>query len=68
MISFDSSTRVSSEDPDPLREERAGKVREVGHQAAWSLSSCKPGTKFEDISYMGLIYITIPLIFIKYIK
>ncbi|CAL1268803.1 unnamed protein product [Larinioides sclopetarius] len=28
---------------DPLREEREGKVREVGPQAVWSLSSCKPG-------------------------
>jgi anaphase-promoting complex subunit 10 len=28
---------------DPLREEKAGQVREVGAQAVWSLSSCKPG-------------------------
>lgn len=28
---------------DPIKEERAGKVREVGAQAIWSLSSCKPG-------------------------
>lgn len=28
---------------DPLRLEREGKVREVGLQAVWSLSSCKPG-------------------------
>ena len=28
---------------DPNQEERAGKVREVGSQAIWSLSSCKPG-------------------------
>lgn len=29
-------------DIDPLREERAGRVREVGSHAIWSLSSCKP--------------------------
>jgi len=28
---------------DPLKEEKEGKVREVGSQAVWSLSSCKPG-------------------------
>ncbi|EEC09629.1 anaphase-promoting complex, subunit, putative [Ixodes scapularis] len=28
---------------DPLSLEREGKVREVGAQAVWSLSSCKPG-------------------------
>lgn len=31
---------------DPNQEERAGKVREVGSQAIWSLSSCKPGNYF----------------------
>lgn len=31
-------------DEDPVNEERAGIVREVGSQAVWSLSSCKPGT------------------------
>ncbi|XP_015908997.1 anaphase-promoting complex subunit 10 [Parasteatoda tepidariorum] len=30
-------------DIDPLREEQEGRVREVGPQAVWSLSSCKPG-------------------------
>lgn len=30
-------------DEDPVNEERAGIVREVGSQAVWSLSSCKPG-------------------------
>ena len=30
-------------DEDPAIEERAGSVREVGSQAVWSLSSCKPG-------------------------
>lgn len=28
---------------DPFRDERKGIVREVGNQAIWSLSSCKPG-------------------------
>ena len=27
----------------PLKEEAAGRVREVGAQGVWSLSSCKPG-------------------------
>ncbi|KAK7874494.1 hypothetical protein R5R35_001577 [Gryllus longicercus] len=34
---------AGTEHVDPVREERAGKVREVGSQAIWSLSSCKPG-------------------------
>ncbi|PSN57276.1 Anaphase-promoting complex subunit 10 [Blattella germanica] len=37
------STKTNVEPVDPIREERAGKVREVGSQAIWSLSSCKPG-------------------------
>jgi hypothetical protein len=37
------STKAGVETVDPIREERAGKVREVGSQAIWSLSSCKPG-------------------------
>lgn len=28
---------------DPIKNERSGCVREVGSQAIWSLSSCKPG-------------------------
>uniref|UniRef100_A0A1B6D0Q6 Anaphase-promoting complex subunit 10 n=1 Tax=Clastoptera arizonana TaxID=38151 RepID=A0A1B6D0Q6_9HEMI len=28
---------------DPIKDERSGKIREVGAQAVWSLSSCKPG-------------------------
>lgn len=27
----------------PFHAERSGEVREVGGQAVWSLSSCKPG-------------------------
>lgn len=30
-------------DVDPIKSERTGNVREVGSQAIWSLSSCKPG-------------------------
>ncbi len=32
---------------DPFRDERKGIVREVGNQAIWSLSSCKPGMVYE---------------------
>jgi len=28
---------------DPYGEEKEGKLREIGNQAVWSLSSCKPG-------------------------
>lgn len=31
-------------DEDPASDERLGNVSEVGSQAVWSLSSCKPGT------------------------
>ncbi|ALC41070.1 Apc10, partial [Drosophila busckii] len=34
---------------DPLAEERMGFVREVGSQAVWSLSSCKPGFGVERL-------------------
>lgn len=40
---------VKSEDVDPYKEEKAGKVREVGSQAVWSLSSCKPGFGVEQL-------------------
>lgn len=33
----------SSTEIDPIKNERTGNVREVGSQAIWSLSSCKPG-------------------------
>lgn len=35
-------------DVDPIKSERTGNVREVGSQAIWSLSSCKPGKNFTD--------------------
>ena len=38
------NSRTIMEEPDPSREERSGRVREVGSQAVWSLSSCKPGS------------------------
>ncbi|CAG2069299.1 unnamed protein product [Timema podura] len=38
------ANKSTTEIVDPLKEEHAGKVREVGSQAIWSLSSCKPGT------------------------
>jgi len=28
---------------DPYQEEKEGRLREIGNQAVWSLSSCKPG-------------------------
>ncbi|XP_055596630.1 anaphase-promoting complex subunit 10 [Uranotaenia lowii] len=33
----------------PITEERSGNVREVGAQAVWSLSSCKPGFGVEQL-------------------
>uniref|UniRef100_T1JJR3 Anaphase-promoting complex subunit 10 n=1 Tax=Strigamia maritima TaxID=126957 RepID=T1JJR3_STRMM len=37
------------EEIDPYREARDGKIREVGSQAVWSLSSCKPGFGVEQL-------------------
>ncbi|KAK3100224.1 hypothetical protein FSP39_016532 [Pinctada imbricata] len=38
------ATKVTANsDIDILKDEKEGKLREVGHQAVWSLSSCKPG-------------------------
>ena len=34
---------TASADLDVTKEEKAGLLREVGNQAVWSLSSCKPG-------------------------
>lgn len=34
---------VANPEIDILKEEREGRLREVGNQAVWSLSSCKPG-------------------------
>lgn len=35
----------SGGDNDPINEEYTGNVTEVGAQAVWSLSSCKPGKR-----------------------
>lgn len=37
-------------DDDPQDAERAGCMQEVGGQAVWSLSSCKPGTHSAPIA------------------
>ena len=37
------------QDIDPYKGEREGKLREVGGQAVWSLSSCKPGNHLTQI-------------------
>ncbi|KAK6173895.1 hypothetical protein SNE40_017270 [Patella caerulea] len=34
---------------DIFKDEKSGKLREVGNQAAWSLSSCKPGFGVEQL-------------------
>ncbi|SPP75334.1 anaphase-promoting complex subunit 10 [Drosophila guanche] len=39
----------ATSDEDPQAEERLGFVREVGAQAVWSLSSCKPGFGVERL-------------------
>lgn len=38
-----SKTTENAENQCPFHAERSGEVREVGAQAVWSLSSCKPG-------------------------
>lgn len=38
-----------TENHDPYRQERLGLVREVGSQAVWSLSTCKPGFGVENL-------------------
>ena len=38
------ATKLSgAQDVDVFKDEKDGKLREVGNQAVWSLSSCKPG-------------------------
>lgn len=37
------STKGKADASNALKDEKLGKVREVGSQAVWSLSSCKPG-------------------------
>ena len=48
-----------TQDADPYRGEKEGRLREVGNQAVWSLSSCKPGIiqiKIIDMSLRDLTY------------
>ncbi|EDW85875.1 uncharacterized protein Dwil_GK23298 [Drosophila willistoni] len=47
-VSAPANTSTVNEE-DPLSEERLGGVREVGSQAVWSLSSCKPGFGVERL-------------------
>jgi anaphase-promoting complex subunit 10 len=39
----------TGQDIDPYRGEKEGKLREIGNQAVWSLSSCKPGFGVEQL-------------------
>lgn len=43
MATPNNNNTSDEEKVDPLKDIRAGLVREVGSQAIWSLSSCKPG-------------------------
>ena len=36
-----------AQEVDPYKGEKEGRLREVGGQAVWSLSSCKPGMKVD---------------------
>ncbi|XP_061164028.1 anaphase-promoting complex subunit 10-like isoform X2 [Saccostrea echinata] len=40
---------VANPEVDILKDEREGRLREVGNQAVWSLSSCKPGFGVEQL-------------------
>lgn len=44
---------------DPKQLERTGTVREIGSQAVWSLSSCKPG--LFQTSVISVVFYTILL-------
>ncbi len=43
----------SGSDADPYKGEREGKLREVGNQAVWSLSSCKPGNHSNGAGFLN---------------
>lgn len=43
---------------DPMKDLRAGIIREVGSQAIWSLSSCKPGKLLINYKTNNKIMIT----------
>lgn len=41
---------------DPKQLERTGTVREIGSQAVWSLSSCKPGKTTQEKLFVITVY------------
>ena len=41
---------------DPKQLERTGTVREIGSQAVWSLSSCKPGKAKQNKQFVITVY------------
>jgi len=59
-VGFNMTTAKITNDVDPLRDERTGKVREVGAQAVWSLSSCKPGT-WKTTYVLNLHFVWVPV-------
>lgn len=54
-----SSPKVLNTEIDPVKHERAGIVREVGSQAIWSLSTCKPGFKSKFWCYCKYLFVFI---------
>lgn len=47
------ATKLSgNQDIDIFKDEKDGKLREVGNQAVWSLSSCKPGKNSYTCHYV----------------
>jgi len=50
MATPNNNNASEEEKIDPMKDVRAGIVREVGSQAIWSLSSCKPGKNFFEIN------------------
>lgn len=45
---------------DPKQLERTGTVREIGSQAVWSLSSCKPGKSKQNKKVVCNNYLQFP--------
>jgi hypothetical protein len=45
---------------DPKQLERTGTVREIGSQAVWSLSSCKPGKAKQNKEAVSNNYLQFP--------
>ena len=46
---------TASQDLDVFKEEKDGRLREVGNQAVWSLSSCKPGNTASPLYNSALV-------------